>query len=142
METYTITEAARACGISRKVLAHRVDRGTVRTVMQEGVHLIPRSELDRTELWPTPAGEPQTNGGPPPGTALVAIHQENERLSTEIVQTQRDLVQTRREFAQAQTEQRRRMLAGGACAVLVVLLSRARDRKTVRLLTERIMTNA
>src|SRR5215204_6041348 len=41
----TITEAAELTGLSRKAIARRVERGSVRSVLRSGRRLVPRSEL-------------------------------------------------------------------------------------------------
>lgn len=48
----TITEAAELTGLSRKAMARRVERGSVRSVLRSGRRLIPRSELVRVGLLP------------------------------------------------------------------------------------------
>lgn len=50
MRTYTITEAADLTGISRKAIARRVERGSLRSVVRNGRRRIPRSELVRAGL--------------------------------------------------------------------------------------------
>lgn len=52
METFTIREAAARCGVTYQTMRKRVDRGTLRSVKQDGVRLIPRAELERAGLWP------------------------------------------------------------------------------------------
>lgn len=53
METFTIREAAERCGQTYQAIRKRVDRGTVQAVKHhDGVRRIPRSELERTGLWP------------------------------------------------------------------------------------------
>ena len=54
----TITEAAELTGLSRKAIARRVERGSVRSVLRSGRRLIPRSELARVGLLPS-----EGNGG-------------------------------------------------------------------------------
>jgi excisionase family DNA binding protein len=49
----TITEAAELTGLSRKAIARRVERGSVRSVLHSGRRLIPRSELARVGLLPS-----------------------------------------------------------------------------------------
>jgi excisionase family DNA binding protein len=51
----TIAEAAELTGLSRKAIARRVERGSIRSVLRSGKRLIPRSELIRVGLLP-PAG--------------------------------------------------------------------------------------
>src|SRR5215217_7782553 len=48
----TISEAAELTGLSRKAMARRVERGSVRSVLRSGRRLIPRSELVRVGLVP------------------------------------------------------------------------------------------
>jgi excisionase family DNA binding protein len=50
VRTYTITEAAELTGLSRKAIARRVERGSLRSVVRSGRRRIPRSELVRTGL--------------------------------------------------------------------------------------------
>jgi excisionase family DNA binding protein len=50
LRTYTITEAAEATGVSRKAIARRVERGSLRSVVRNGRRRIPRSELVRAGL--------------------------------------------------------------------------------------------
>jgi hypothetical protein len=48
----TISEAAELTSLSRKAMARRVERGSVRSVLRSGKRLIPRSELFRVGLLP------------------------------------------------------------------------------------------
>jgi excisionase family DNA binding protein len=50
VRTYTITEAAELTGVSRKAIARRVERGSLRSVVRNGRRRIPRSELVRAGL--------------------------------------------------------------------------------------------
>jgi excisionase family DNA binding protein len=50
VRTYTITEAADLTGLSRKAIARRVERGSLRSVVRNGRRRIPRSELTRAGL--------------------------------------------------------------------------------------------
>jgi excisionase family DNA binding protein len=50
LRTYTITEAAELTGMSRKAVARRVERGSLRSVVRNGRRRIPRSELVREGL--------------------------------------------------------------------------------------------
>jgi excisionase family DNA binding protein len=50
VRTYTITEAADVTGLSRKAIARRVERGSLRSVVRNGRRRIPRSELVRAGL--------------------------------------------------------------------------------------------
>src|SRR5215216_8190099 len=49
----TIAEAADLAGLSRKAMARRVERGSIRSVLRSGRRLIPRSELARVGLLPS-----------------------------------------------------------------------------------------
>ncbi len=55
--TYTIAEAAEATGLSRKAVARRVERGSLRSLVRGGRRLIPRTELVRADLLP---GDPES----------------------------------------------------------------------------------
>lgn len=59
--TYTIVEAAEATGLSRKAIARRLERGSLRSLVRNGRRLVPRSELVRAGLLPEEgaATEPQ-----------------------------------------------------------------------------------
>jgi excisionase family DNA binding protein len=50
VRTYTITEAADLTGLSRKAIARRVERGSLRSVVRNGRRRIPRTELERAGL--------------------------------------------------------------------------------------------
>jgi excisionase family DNA binding protein len=50
MRTYTISEAAELTGLSRKAIARRVERGSLRSLVRDGRRRIPRSELERAGL--------------------------------------------------------------------------------------------
>src|SRR5262245_11994383 len=63
MRTYTITEAAELTGLSRKAIARRVERGSLRSVVRNGRRRIPRSELMRAGL--VPEGEARPREGDP-----------------------------------------------------------------------------
>lgn len=52
MKTYTLKEAATITQKSLKTLQGRADRGTLRTVMRDGVRLVPAVELERSGLMP------------------------------------------------------------------------------------------
>lgn len=58
MRTYTITEAADLTGLSRKAIARRVERGSLRSVVRNGRRRIPRSELARAGLLEEGEGRP------------------------------------------------------------------------------------
>jgi excisionase family DNA binding protein len=63
VRTYTITEAADVTGMSRKAIARRVERGSLRSVVRNGRRRIPRSELVRAGLLPEGA-QPTPDGSP------------------------------------------------------------------------------
>jgi excisionase family DNA binding protein len=72
LRTYTITEAADLTGFSRKAIARRVERGSLRSVVRNGRRRIPRSELVRNGLLEDaeqrpPAGSPSSPLLPHPG---------------------------------------------------------------------------
>ena len=74
MRTYTITEAADLTGLSRKAIARRVERGSLRSVVRNGRRRIPRSELVRNGLLADaekrpPAGGPSAPLLPRPGAS-------------------------------------------------------------------------
>lgn len=50
--TYTIAEAAELTGLSRKAIARRIERGSLRSLVRNGRRLVPRSELVRAGLVP------------------------------------------------------------------------------------------
>ena len=54
METFTIREAADACGLTYEALRARVDRGTIRAGKrrEDAARVIPKSELQRVGLLP------------------------------------------------------------------------------------------
>jgi excisionase family DNA binding protein len=100
MRTCTISEAAELTGLSRKAIARRVDRGTLRSVVKNGRRRIPVSELERAGLLPD-EGEvfdpqrlllPASNsaGAAIPADALVAFLREMfdrfERQAGELAQ--------------------------------------------------------
>jgi excisionase family DNA binding protein len=89
LRTYTITEAADLTGLSRKAIARRVERGSLRSVVRNGRRRIPRSELVRnglleeTEKRP-PAGGPSAPLLPRPGvgTDLAETTSTEDMLAT------------------------------------------------------------
>jgi hypothetical protein len=54
METFTIREAADACGMTYEAMRARVDRGSLRAGKrrEDGTRVIPKSELERLGLLP------------------------------------------------------------------------------------------
>jgi excisionase family DNA binding protein len=77
VRTYTITEAAEITGLSRKAIARRVERGSLRSVVRNGRRRVPRSELVRANLLEDAPGSPREDDPftpflrrPAPGGAL------------------------------------------------------------------------
>jgi excisionase family DNA binding protein len=70
MRTFTISEVAEITGVSRKAIARRVERGSLRSVVRNGRRRIPRSELVRAGLL-----EEGDEGTPnlDPGSPLVPL---------------------------------------------------------------------
>ena len=65
MRTYTITEAAEITGLSRKAIARRVERGSLRSVVRNGRRRVPRSELVRAGLLEEVGGSPRSDPSAP-----------------------------------------------------------------------------
>jgi excisionase family DNA binding protein len=63
VRTFTIAEAAELTGLSRKAVARRVERGSLRSVVRNGRRRIPRSELVRAGLLPD-GDQAAPEGGP------------------------------------------------------------------------------
>lgn len=87
LRTYTITEAADATGVSRKAIARRVERGSLRSVVRNGRRRIPRSELVRAGLLGDGHAEPRQDDPaapflprPAPGGALAEAGTGEEML--------------------------------------------------------------
>jgi Helix-turn-helix domain len=85
--TYTIAEASELTGLSRKALARRVERGSLRSVVRNGRRLIPRSELVRAGLVVEEREERGTERG---STDLPAVTGDSE---TALVLLMRDLME-------------------------------------------------
>jgi len=98
METFTIREAAERCDVSYQLMRKRVDRGTVSTVKRDGVRLIPRTELERTGLWP--GSQPEQSDS----LELVS-------LRTQLAEAQRELSGLRPLSAKLEAERKGRELA-------------------------------
>jgi excisionase family DNA binding protein len=62
LRTYTITEAAELTGLSRKAIARRVERGSLRSVVRNGRRRIPRAELVRAGLLGEGDSRPRGSG--------------------------------------------------------------------------------
>lgn len=62
--TYTIAEAAEATGLSRKAIARRLERGSLRSLVRNGRRLVPRSELVRAGLLPEEGAAPEPVASP------------------------------------------------------------------------------
>lgn len=86
--TYTIAEAAELTGLSRKAIARRLERGSLRSLVRNGRRLVPRSELVRAGLVPEEGAEPEPTAtaaapspfagaeGPSPEAMLAALMRE------------------------------------------------------------------
>jgi excisionase family DNA binding protein len=61
VRTYTITEAAEVTGLSRKAIARRVERGSLRSVVRNGRRRVPRSELVRAGLLEEGQQQPRSD---------------------------------------------------------------------------------
>jgi len=88
VRTYTITEAAELTGISRKAIARRVERGSLRSVVRNGRRRIPRSELVRAGLLGEDGEQPRPIGPdapvmprPSPGGALAETGSSEDMLA-------------------------------------------------------------
>jgi hypothetical protein len=63
--TYTIAEAAELTGLSRKAIARRLERGSLRSLVRNGRRLVPRSELVRAGLVSEDGAAPEPAVTPP-----------------------------------------------------------------------------
>jgi excisionase family DNA binding protein len=88
VRTYTISEAAELTGVSRKAIARRVERGSLRSVVRNGRRRIPRSELVRAGLLEDGAQRAPRSGpaSPPlprpgPGGELAEVERPEDMLS-------------------------------------------------------------
>lgn len=89
MRTYTISEAADLTGMSRKAIARRVERGSLRSVVRNGRRRIPRSELVRAGLVAEAAGGPPRSAPASPplphpatGGELAEVERPEDMLTT------------------------------------------------------------
>jgi cell division protein FtsB len=80
-ETYTIREAAERCDFSYEALRRRVDRGSLRAIVDNGVRRLARSELERAGLWP--GSSPEARQLEELRRAVQGLRDENERLRAE-----------------------------------------------------------
>lgn len=83
METLTLKEIEERYAISRKGIARRVERGSVRSLLDgQGRRVVPKSELDRVGLQPRngPDGEGAAPGDPAGHLDLVPVLDRLERL--------------------------------------------------------------
>lgn len=73
MDTFTIREAAEACGMTYEAMRARVDRGTLSAGRRrkDGARIIPKSELERQGLLP--------------GAQTAELQQELDRLRRELM---------------------------------------------------------
>lgn len=88
LRTYTITEAAELTGVSRKAIARRVERGSLRSVVRNGRRRIPRTELVRAGLIDEGAQRPRDGSPaspllprPGPGTDLAETGTNEDMLA-------------------------------------------------------------
>lgn len=90
----TISEAAAATGFSRKAIARRVERGTLRAIKDDqGRRVVPRGELERTGML----GDDGAPGSP--GGELVVWRnlyererQERQEVNARVSELERELV--------------------------------------------------
>jgi excisionase family DNA binding protein len=89
VRTYTISEAAELAGVSRKAIARRVERGSLRSVVRNGRRRIPRSELVRAGLLEdgaqrAPGSGPASPPLPRPGRGgeLAEVERPEDMLSS------------------------------------------------------------
>jgi excisionase family DNA binding protein len=112
--TLTITEAAELTGLSRKAIARRVERGSIRSVLRSGKRSIPRSELLRVGLLPpegykrvdqlTEAALTQPGAGPDTGVGEQSLLEALVRELLDRVQRQAgELAQYRALTAEAES---------------------------------------
>ncbi len=79
MRSYTVREAAEACGLSYEAMRTRVDRGQFQVVKRDGTRRIPEIELEKAGLL-----------GGPSDPEVVELRAENAELRQEL-QTMRAL---------------------------------------------------
>jgi hypothetical protein len=93
MQTYTLRQAAELCGVTLTAMRRRADRGTVRTLQQDGIRRVPHSELERAGLLPD--------------AEVRALKAENGKLRKELTEF-RQLVQSTQRQRESEQEARER----------------------------------
>ena len=73
MRSYTVREAANACGVSYQAMRTRVDRGQLQVIKRDGIRRIPERELEKAGLL-----------GGPTDPAVVHLRSENAELRQEL----------------------------------------------------------
>lgn len=128
METFTIREAAEACGMTYEAMRARVDRGTLRAGKrrEDAARIIPKSELERLGLLP--------------GADVAEMRKELDRLREEL-KAHRSLTE-RAESATAAERQARELVEQSmhkeraekqSLALKLDELEQAHDETTVKL---------
>jgi excisionase family DNA binding protein len=91
VEKLTIKQAAERCGISTDAIRKRVDRGTLESVQEGRVRLIPRTALEEAGLWPGSNGgegaEPAASSAEP---AAAAAGPTTEQIAQRAYEIHRD----------------------------------------------------
>jgi hypothetical protein len=110
-QTVTIAEAAELTGLSKIALRRRVQRGSLRSVLRDGVHRIPLSELYREGLA-VPGGDVlQETADESSGTHLVrpnrrvqpVVHPSWEAMLDRLLAQEREIGELRALSAQAES---------------------------------------
>ncbi len=96
MRVLSLAEAAETTGLSRKALARRIERGSLRSVLRDGQRYIPLSELERAGLLPD--------------AELRALRAEVDSLRAEVA-AHRQLVESTEKARLAEVEARERLQA-------------------------------
>ena len=73
MRSYTVREAAKACGVSYQAMRTRVDRGQLQVIKRNGTRRIPERELEEAGLL-----------GGPTNPEVVHLRSENAELRQEL----------------------------------------------------------
>ena len=126
METLTLSEAAKRCGVSRKAIARKVERGALRSVLVDGKRRVSLSELERGGYQPQSGavGDGEPHGEPHDPTGAIApllarlerLAAENARYRLLTEQAESLRVQTERELVEARARKRCEIKAPNACA--------------------------